>query len=179
MSDHETWLNDQDKTAQWPTTPPYGLGSSEGEHTEPLGVVSNDELSAPNFAPQAEGTAVEAQAAPAQPGTTPVAEETASGPALTVSNRPTVNRLRANPLMASNRLTANRPTASNRLTANLRTASNRLTASHRMASHRTGNPLTVSLLTGNRHTASNHQPAGPRGRRAGPEASGPPLPSWS
>ena len=82
MSDHETWLNDQDKTAQWPTTPPYGLGSSEGEHTEPLGVASSDELSAPNFAPQAEGTAAEAQTAPAQPGTTPVAEETAGGPAL-------------------------------------------------------------------------------------------------
>ena len=82
MSDHETWLNDQDKTAQWPTTPPYGLGSSEGEHTEPLGVASSDELSAPNFASQAEGTPPEAPAAQAQPGTTPVAEETAGGPAL-------------------------------------------------------------------------------------------------
>jgi hypothetical protein len=52
MSDHETWLNDQDKTAQWPTTPPDGLGSSQGEHTEPLDVVPGGEGNAPTWAPE-------------------------------------------------------------------------------------------------------------------------------
>jgi S1-C subfamily serine protease len=52
MSDHETWLNDQDKTAQWPTTPPAGSGSSQSEHTKPLDVASGNEGTAPTWAPQ-------------------------------------------------------------------------------------------------------------------------------
>jgi S1-C subfamily serine protease len=53
MSDHETWLSDQDKTAQWPTTPPFGQGPAQGESTEPLGVGNQE--GAQSWASQASG----------------------------------------------------------------------------------------------------------------------------
>lgn len=38
MSTEETWLGDQDKTAQWPTTAPSGPGTSHDDHTAPQGI---------------------------------------------------------------------------------------------------------------------------------------------
>ncbi len=66
MSDHEYWMSGQDKTAQWPTTPPNGQGSSEAESTDPLGVASSTQEGAPTWPLPAGATA--STAGPRTPG---------------------------------------------------------------------------------------------------------------
>jgi S1-C subfamily serine protease len=82
MSDHETWLNDQDHTAQWPTTPPYGLGSSQGERTAPLGVGSTEQVEVPNWAGQAGDLDAMAEPAPTPASPAGATEGGAGEPAL-------------------------------------------------------------------------------------------------
>ncbi len=72
MSDHEYWMSGQDKTAQWPTTPPNGQGSSEAESTDPLGVASSTQEGAPTWPLPAGATA--STAGPADAGAGPLPE---------------------------------------------------------------------------------------------------------
>ncbi len=171
MSDHETWLNDQDKTAQWPTTPPDGSGSSQSEHTKPLDVASGNEGTAPTWAPQpAPGDApiwrrptpprLAAPRGPRQPAVRlllgqpsfdqPGADQTAAqapyGPPVygqpAYGQPPTGSRLMGNRIMGS-------PLTGSRLMASPLTASP-LMASPLTASLPTGSLLMASLLTGSR-----------------------------
>ncbi len=76
MSDHETWLSDQDNTAQWPTTPPYGPGS-QGEDTEPLAAANPG--GPQSWAAQATGPDGTSELAEAAPASAPPAGDGAPG----------------------------------------------------------------------------------------------------
>ena len=176
MSDHETWLNDQDKTAQWPTTPPAGSGSSQSEHTKPLDVASGNEGTAPTWAPQpAPGDAANmAQADPAAAGG-PTGTETTGGEA--ALGQPSFDQPGADQTAAQapygppvyGQPAYGHPLASPLCPARLRAAAlwaAALMGSPLMASHPTGSLLTGSLLTGSPHTGSRpygQQPPAPQG----------------
>ncbi len=76
MSD-ETWLSDQDNTAQWPSAAPFGPGSGQGENTEAVGVPSQEGM--PSWASQVAGPISTSEPAAAQ-ADAPAAEEGSPAP---------------------------------------------------------------------------------------------------
>ncbi len=68
MSDKETWLNEQENTAQWPTQP-YGSAMATGEDTGPLGSPGGSQWGAPVWGAEAGAPVAASEAAEVDPAT--------------------------------------------------------------------------------------------------------------
>jgi S1-C subfamily serine protease len=84
MSD-QTWLSDQENTAQWPTSPPSGPGAGQNQNPQPVGVPSQEGV--PGWPSQVVGQTNPSEAPTAQAGGEAVEE---GGPALGAGQPPSV-----------------------------------------------------------------------------------------